>query len=104
MAEKRKYMRLAQEMPARHCLEAGIEVENTLAKDISAGGVRICADKQLSVGSRLEIEVAISAASSPYYALGEVVWLKENKNAGKKIFDMGIRFVRVINKSETKGF
>ncbi|MBU4305754.1 MAG: PilZ domain-containing protein [Candidatus Omnitrophica bacterium] len=104
MAEKRKHMRLVQEMPLRHCLEQSNDVENTMTKDISAGGVCICTDRQLSLGSRLEVEVAISRMSSPYYALAEVVWLKENKNSGNKKFEMGIRFVRIVSKSETKGF
>jgi len=103
MAEKRRFARLTQDMPARHRVPSG-SIEQASAKDISAGGIRLAASASLDIGTQLDVEVAITNISSPYYMRGEVVWLKENNHSGNKKFDMGIRFVRFLTQEEYQGF
>jgi len=104
MENKRKHDRLEQPMPVRHSVEHEDRIVNTQSKDISTGGLRIAADSKLEVGSKLNIEVNISSQSAPYYAMGEIVWFKENENASDKKFDIGIKFLRIVNKTELEGF
>ncbi|MBU1087380.1 MAG: PilZ domain-containing protein [Candidatus Omnitrophica bacterium] len=104
MDEKRKFTRLAQEMPIRKKVENSDIVEFSKTQDISTGGLRIATDTPLNIGTKLNIEVNITGSSSPYYAVGEVVWYKEKDQTADNKFDIGIRFVRIVNKSDLGDF
>ncbi|MFH1061456.1 MAG: PilZ domain-containing protein [Candidatus Omnitrophota bacterium] len=104
MDEKRRFNRLAQEMPIRQRIEDSDSIEVSKAQDISTGGLRIATDSPLDVGTKLNIEVNITGSSTPYYAIGEVVWYKEKNEAVDKKFDMGIRFIRIVSKEDLKNF
>lgn len=104
MKEKRRYRRLEQEMPVRHHVEKEEVIENTKAADISAGGIRIATQAKLDIGTKLNIEMHIPQSELPYYAVGEVVWLKENEGRPAKKFDLGVRFLRIVSKAQLKGF
>ncbi len=104
MEEKRKYQRLEQTMPVRHRQEVENGIQTTQTKDISTGGLRIASYSNLAVGSKIDIEVHITNSSTPYYAQGEVVWLKENEASDDMKFDVGIRFLRLVSKAELAGF
>jgi len=104
MENKRKYDRLQQPMSVRHRPENEDRIENTQSQDISAGGLRIATTSKIEVGSKLNIEVNIASQGAPYYAVGEVVWFKENENTSDKKFDIGIKFLRIVNKAELEGF
>ncbi|MCP4649473.1 MAG: PilZ domain-containing protein [PVC group bacterium] len=101
MSEKRKYKRLSQVVPVRHRKQKEANVKSSQALDISTGGMRIASEAQLEIGSELNIEMHINKSAQPFYAKGEVVWLKEKEN---KTFDVGIKFVRVVQKTEIEGF
>ncbi|MBI4846943.1 MAG: PilZ domain-containing protein [Candidatus Omnitrophica bacterium] len=104
MDNKRKFMRLERTIPVRQRPKKSGNIESTKAENISAGGLRIATDSSLDVGSKIDIEVDIPGAGNPYYAIGEVVWLKEKKMSSDKKFDMGIRFVRIVTKADLDGF
>ena len=104
MDEKRKFTRLEQEMPIRQKTENSESIEVSTAKDISTGGLRIAADTPLNIGTKLNIEVNITDSTSPYYAVGEVVWYKEKDQSVNKKFDIGIRFLRIVNKTDLDSF
>ncbi|MBU1045202.1 MAG: PilZ domain-containing protein [Candidatus Omnitrophica bacterium] len=104
MDEKRKFTRLEQEMPLRQKVENCDIVECLKTQDISTGGLRIATDTPLNIGTKLNIEVNITGSSSPYYAIGEVVWYKEKDETANNKFDIGIRFVRIVSKSDLDGF
>lgn len=104
MEEKRKFRRLVREMPARHRSHETDAIEITHAKDISTGGIRLATDSKLDIGAKLNIEVNITGSENPYYAIGEVVWLREKENTDEKKFDMGVRFIRVVKKEDLAEF
>ncbi len=104
MDEKRKSARLEQEMPIRQKAENSDSVQVSTTKDISTGGLRIATDMPLNIGTKLNIEVTISGSSSPYYAIGEVVWYKEKDQTANNKFDIGIRFVRIVSKADLEDF
>ena len=103
MEERRKYARLKREMPVRNRPKESRNIEQTMARDISMGGMRITTNSKLEVGTKLNIEVNISDSVKPYYAMGEVVWLKKNESADNT-FDMGIKFIRIVTKEDLEGF
>lgn len=104
MDDKRKFTRLVQVMPARHRPSQGTVIEPASVKDISVGGVRLSSAADLAAGTSVDVEVAIPNSSEPYYMRGEVVWRRDNNPAENKNFDLGIRFVRVLSKTEHQGF
>lgn len=104
MEEKRRFNRLTQEMPVKQRPENSNDIELTQARNISTGGLRIATDSELNVGSKIDIEVNISGSSKPYYALGEVVWLKEMAENDDKKFDMGVKFLRIMTKKDGEEF
>jgi hypothetical protein len=104
MDEKRRFTRLSREMPIRKKVQNSDSIEVSKAQDISTGGLRIATDTPLHVGTKLNIEVDIPGSSTPYYAIGEVVWYKEKEQAQDNKFDIGIRFLRIVSKTELEGF
>lgn len=104
MDEKRRSARLEQELPIRQKVQNGDSIENVKAKDISTGGLRIATDSPLNIGTKLNIELQLTGSSSPYYAIGEVVWYREKEQSAENKFDIGIRFVRIVSKSDLEGF
>jgi len=104
LEDKRRFSRLEQNTPARQKVENSDFVEKTHSKDVSTGGLRLSTDSQLEVGTKLNVEVNIAGSARPYYAQGEVVWLKENEQSQNKKFDMGIRFLRIVTKEDLEGF
>jgi len=104
LQEKRKSVRLQEAIPVRQRAQDSKTIEVTQAKNISAGGLRVLTDTRLDIGSKLNIEVNIPRSLRPYYAQGEVVWLKEIKDNGDKKFDMGVKFLRIISKNDLEDF
>ena len=104
MQEKRKSSRLREPFPMRQRAQDAKSVEVTQAKNISAGGLRTTTDTRLDIGSKLNMEVNIPRSLRPYYAQGEVVWLKEAEGSGDKNFDMGVKFLRIISKNDLDEF
>lgn len=104
MDEKRRSARLEQELPIRQKVQNSDSIESVKAKDISTGGLRIATDSPLNIGTKLNIELQLTGSSSPYYAIGEVVWYREKEQSTENKFDIGIRFVRIVSKSDLEGF
>ena len=104
MEERRRFLRLEKPMAVRQYPEDSDIVEHTESQNISTGGMRITTDAEFDVGSRLNMEINIAGLSKPYYAAGEVVWLREKQDAEDKKFDLGIRFVRVFTNQEFQKF
>ena len=100
MQEKRKASRLYEEFTVRQRPQEIQAIEVTQAKDISTGGLCILTNEKVDIGSKLNIEVNVPRSPSPYYALGEVIWLKELKDSKDKKFDMGVKFLRIISKND----
>ena len=104
MQEKRKSVRLQEAIPVRQRAQDSKTIEVTQAKNISTGGLCIATDTPLDIGSKLNIEVNVPRSLRPYYAQGEVVWLKETDGSGDKEFDVGVKFLRIISKNDLEGF
>ena len=104
MTEKRRHSRLIQKMPIRYSKGNGDKAQDAFSCDISAGGVRISTNSKLDIGAEIGIEVHINSSGTPYYAQGEVVWLKENNGENDKAFGLGVKFKRIVTKQDLKGF
>ena len=43
----------------------------------------------------------ITEVLGPYYAKGEVVWVKENTVSSEKEFEIGIKFIKLTHKIDS---
>jgi hypothetical protein len=60
-------------------------------QDISLGGMRVFADEDFSIGSRLDLEVLLPDSTS-VRCWADVVWRAELGEAGPARFDVGLKF------------
>jgi len=105
MVERRKFLRLAQDIPVRHMVSGEQWVELTKAENISTGGAQLSSDSGIAVGSKVKIELDMPGFTEPFYAHGEVVWSRPNERGkSEKKYALGVRFVRVVNRGEMKEF
>ncbi|MCK4993542.1 MAG: PilZ domain-containing protein [Candidatus Omnitrophica bacterium] len=100
MQNKRDSSRFQEPIALRHRAQDAETVEVSEVKNISAGGLRITTANRLDIGSKLNMEVNVPKSLRPYYAQGEVVWLKEAEDSRDKKFDMGVKFLRIISKND----
>lgn len=62
-------------------------------KDISAGGARLVTEKQLPVGSLLQIYINFPWLNSPVPVLAKIIWVKK---PGRRIrFESGLEFSEI---------
>ena len=99
MSEKRKFARLQQNTPVRHKAEDG-EILSSAANDVSLGGIRITTNNCLDIGSCLNVEMNIAQTVGPYYAKGEVVWIKKIEGDSEETYEAGIKFIKLIHKKD----
>ena len=63
------------------------------AKNISLGGIQFQVKEKIELGSRVALRITLPRRSRVTTAAGELVWLKENRTAGKG-FQVGVRFTQ----------
>lgn len=61
-------------------------------QDISLGGMRVFADEDFSVGSRLDLDVYLPDGTS-VRCWAQVVWRVDLGAAGPAMFDVGLKFL-----------
>lgn len=97
-SERRRYVRISADVPIRYSLpkEYNNHVKAIKTKDISVGGICMIVNEKLNLHIMLCLRIDTPGLSSPIYAKGEVVWVKENtedKNTeGIRYFNIGIEF------------
>ncbi|MFH1459241.1 MAG: PilZ domain-containing protein [Candidatus Omnitrophota bacterium] len=70
------------------------ETDMTLTRNLSLGGICFTTDKHFPPGIILQITLRLPKISHLVKILGEVVYVKQEKNK-KILFDIGIKFVQI---------
>ncbi|MFH1776406.1 MAG: PilZ domain-containing protein [Candidatus Omnitrophota bacterium] len=104
MQEKRKYRRLEESVVVKHKMQESGNKGSSPGKNISAGGVRLTTVHDIHVGTKLELELNIPNNFRPFYALGEVIWVKKITVEKEERYDIGIKFTKLVSRSELKDF
>ena len=65
----------------------------TLTRNVSLGGICFTSDKHFPPGTILHITLRLPKVEKLIEALGEVVYVKQEKNK-KFLFDIGLKFIR----------
>ncbi|PIQ82460.1 MAG: hypothetical protein COV76_03530 [Candidatus Omnitrophica bacterium CG11_big_fil_rev_8_21_14_0_20_64_10] len=94
--ERRVYPRLfrSAEVKYRNFLKPTKEFSGTLAKDISAGGLRISGTQILPKDSRLVVEFSLPEGLRPIRTIARVAW--QRQKAYSEGCELGIRFLEIM--------
>ncbi len=92
-SEKRDFIRMGLECPAIFDIDGESGTHNALACDLSSSGLKIVAEKDIAIGTTLNVELLPEKSlTNPLHAVVEVVWSKalaDNKyELGARIKEM----------------
>jgi Tfp pilus assembly protein PilZ len=93
--EKRKYLRLNNELKMEFTLPNSDRVYAATTKDISALGIRFETKEKLAEGSMLEIKLKVPSAQNPVHASGRIAWLKRLNLEDDAPSDVGVEFLKI---------
>ena len=97
--ERRQFPRLPIPLTLVYRAQGAPSPVPSVLRDISIGGVRIFADRQLPVGMALEMEIRCPGAERPVWCKTEVVWsgqlIQDAKCPLVFSFEAGVRFLRI---------
>lgn len=98
MKERRKHSRTVGLVNVKYKMPT-LQIEGqSLAKNISGGGIRILIRgklggvESLELGAMAELEINLQDDSKPIFATAEVRWSLGVLEMGKKYFDAGLKF------------
>lgn len=90
VADRRRYPRIHADVLCRPAGTAMFHHKRN-TRDVSLGGMRVFADEDFSVGSRLDLEVFLPDNTS-VRCWADVVWRAELGEGSPARFDVGLRF------------
>lgn len=94
MAEERYFERVGSPIEVEYTVPGkGWLKGESIAKDISLGGIQLQVKEKIEPGSRIALRIRLPRRQRPTTATGELVWLRENRPSGKG-FNVGIRFTQ----------
>jgi len=104
LEEKRKFVRVPFNEAIRVKREDGEQIVDTLAYDVSHGGIKLNTFEFIPVNSPVTVEVKLQNQSKLVSLSGKVVWIKELPASER--FQIGIQFdgPDVFSKSELGKF
>lgn len=65
------------------------------SQNISGSGFKLCLDHPLKKGDRLKSFLYFPGDPKPIAASSEVVWSRSRLVKGKKVFDTGIKYIKI---------
>lgn len=92
-SEKRDHRRMDVECPAVFRLDGEQEWSDGLARDLSASGLQLAAERELAVGTRLEVELRPEKAMVPPLRAQAEVTRVEATEGGRTT--VGVVFLQV---------
>lgn len=96
-SEKRDFPRMHVDCAARYRLEGSASVDSAIARDLSGGGLLLRVDRELLVGSRIDIEIQPGTdITPPFYASAEVIRCDQVDGG----FNAACRIVKVLTEDD----
>jgi c-di-GMP-binding flagellar brake protein YcgR len=96
--EKRRFPRLKDGVRVIYKFMGVLGEKKEDVVDISQGGVRLCLKEKVKPGTLLELAVAITPDSGPFFALAKVVWQSEKRKLGTEkqlYYETGVEFLKM---------
>jgi len=89
---KREFPRMRYPVPIRFGGEAA-RPQDTLMKDIGAGGIRLLSRDFLPIDARIKLEFFLTPASEAFQAVGKVIWIQKVPYSYQH--EVGIQFLDI---------
>jgi hypothetical protein len=94
--ERRKIIRLPDSLVVRHRpFGSKTDKERSVSKNLSSHGIALPIGHRMSQDAVLEMEILIPTQILPVFALGEIVWMKEEWENARRLYDVGIRITDI---------
>ena len=96
--ERRNYARLKATVEVKYLVIGKPGTIQVSSKNISAGGLCIVTEEQLTAETPLQLKIKLPDIKDPIRALGKAVWQKKFEAAGENprvYFDTGIEFTGI---------
>ena len=98
MQERRQYVRLDEKLSVNYAVLPRTGQSDSGTKDIGGGGIRFLADKSLTPGTRLRVNITIPGEGSIPFT-GEVIWSEHYRASAtapqEESFETGVRFIKI---------
>lgn len=105
-SERRRDIRIKTFLETKYFInKKPYQKKNSQSKNISIGGILLEMNEKLLPQVMLLMDIFLSNAERPVTAAGEVVWVKElphNDEAGRRLFDTGIKFTSMKPKDKER--
>ena len=96
LVERRRYIRLEVPLKVTYTIPELHKVFTTVAKNISADGIRFEShDKSLKESSLIELKIEIPHLSSAVHAKGRIIWKSKLSLEDGAPFDVGVEFTEI---------
>ena len=99
MEERRQFVRLDTRLDLTYTEVTGAAKHQTVSKNIGGGGVCLFLEKELPVGTRLQVSIKIPGQEQPVNFLTEVIWCESYEVVGKtqrhRAIEAGVRIVEI---------
>ena len=94
--ERRRYIRLQTPINIAYILPGSGRIYNTVAKNISADGLRLeTMDKAIKESDIIELKLDMPGAANPVHAKSRVIWKSRISLEDGAPFDMGLEFSEI---------
>ena len=97
-SERRKFPRLKHGVKVIYKFMGIIGEKKDEVIDVGQGGIRIPLKDKTAIGTILELAIAISSESSPFFALAKVVWQSSRRKLSpdkKLYYETGVEFLKM---------
>ena len=99
MEEHRRFVRFVSRMDVAYALLPAGVAQHTIARDISAGGLRLFMDKTLAPGTQLQVALRLPGREQPVNAIAEIVWSEASETFGRgesqRSVEVGVRCLEI---------
>jgi c-di-GMP-binding flagellar brake protein YcgR len=102
--EKRRYPRFELSLPIEFKVTNDRFAHGAMIVNASETGLLVQSPKSLPVGTKLNIAVLFSKGFelANFEVVAEVVWIKSHPLEGKEGYQMGLRFVHILEEDRQK--
>ena len=99
MEERRQFVRLDTRLEVSYAVLPSDKPKKSVTKNIGGGGVCLFTDKELPIGTRLQVAMKLPDQEVLVHFIAEVVWSEAYEVIGKterqRAVESGVRFVEI---------
>jgi len=104
VTEKRRHPRFHLDLPIEFRVMDAPQVRGAMIANASETGLLVKSPNGVPAGSKLNIAVLFSKGfeMANFEVLAEVVWIKTYLHEGKQAYELGLKFIRMLEEDRQK--